>query len=51
MTSNEKELLSLIRESDNHFQALVTAVEIVSTFLERSESYQAPSADSLRELA
>ena len=51
MTSNEKELLNLIRENEDPFHALVTAVEIVATFLERSESYQAPFADFLGELS
>ena len=51
MTSNERELITLIRESDNHFESLVTAVEVIATFLERSVSYQVPSADSQRGLA
>jgi hypothetical protein len=51
MTNNEKELINLIRENENPEQALLTAVEIVSTFLELSLSYQVPFADSQRGLA
>lgn len=51
MTSNEKELITLIRENENPEQALVTAVLIIGSVLERSVSYQVPSVDSRRELA
>ena len=51
MTSNEKELISLIRENENPEQALVTAVLIIGAFLEQSVSYPVPSVDSQRELA
>ena len=51
MTSNERELITLIRESENPEQALLTAVLIIGSVLERSVSYQAPSVDSQRGLA
>lgn len=51
MTNNERELIDLIRENENPEIALLTAVEIVSTFLGRSVSYQVPFVDSQRELA
>lgn len=46
MTENELELLSIIHESDNREDAIVTAVKTILSFLEQHESYQAPSADS-----
>ena len=48
MTKNEKELIDLIRENENPEQALLTAVLIIGQFLERSGSYQVPSADYLQ---
>ncbi len=51
MTSNERELLTLIRENENPEQALLTAVLVIGAVLERSVSYQAPSADSQQELS
>ena len=51
MTSNEKELLSIIRENENPEKALVTAVLVIGAFLEQSVSYQVPSADFQRGLA
>ena len=51
MTSNEKELITLIRENENPEQALVTAVLIIGSVLKQSVSYQVPSVDSRRELA
>lgn len=51
MTNNEKELVTLIRESENPEQALLTAVLVIGFALEQSVSYQAPSADSLRGLS
>lgn len=48
MTSNERELITLIRENENPEQALVTAVLIIGAVLERSVSYQVPSADFQR---
>ena len=49
--NNEEILLSLIREHDNPEQALQIAVEIITTFLTQSVSFQEPFADSLPEPA
>ena len=38
MTENEKELINLIRESNNPTQALMTAAVIVLGFLRQNES-------------
>ena len=51
MSKNEIELLNIIRENDNQEEALITAIEIITTFLKQSESYPIPSADFLQELA
>ena len=51
MTNNEKELINIIREHENPEKALLTALDIVTTFLRLSVSYQEPFADSQRELA
>lgn len=51
MTKNEKELLTLIRESENPQQALLTAVLIIGRALELSAPYQVPFAGSQRERA
>ena len=51
MTKNERDLLNLIRESENPEQALVTAVLIIGRVLEQTRSTPAPSADDLRGLA
>ena len=44
MTENELKLLELIRENDNPEEAIVTAVSIITSFLEQEQSYlgQAP---------
>ena len=49
--TNEEVLLSLIREHENPEQALQIAVNVITSFLEQSVSFQLPSADFLRELA
>ena len=46
MTNNERELLTLIRESENPQQALITAVLIIGRAVELSVSYPTPTADS-----
>jgi hypothetical protein len=46
MTKNEQELLTLIRESENKEQALLTAVLIIGHVLEQHAPYQAPFVDS-----
>lgn len=51
MTNNELELINIIRQSENPEQALLTAVLIIGSVLERSLSYQEPFADFQRELA
>ena len=44
MTNTEKELLTLIRENEDPEQALLTAIIIIGSVLERSLSFPAPSA-------
>ena len=51
MTKNEIELLNLIRENDKPEEALITAIGIITSFLEQSLSYQESSVDFLQELA
>ena len=51
MTDNERELINIIRESKKPEQALLTAVLIIGTVLERPLSSPKPFADSLQELA
>jgi hypothetical protein len=51
MTENEKELISLIRESNDPEQALMTATVIILSFLKQRESYQERDSVALRELA
>ena len=50
MSNNTVELINIIRENDNPEQALQTAIEIISSFLEQCESYQEPSPDFLQAL-
>jgi hypothetical protein len=38
MTENELKLIKLIRENDNSEEAIVTAVSIITSFLERERS-------------
>lgn len=38
MTDNELRLIELIRENDNREEAIVTAVSIITSFLERLQS-------------
>lgn len=47
MKTNQEILLSIIRENDNPEQALQIAVDIITSFLERSVSSQEPSVGSL----
>jgi len=51
MTNTEKELLTLIRENENPHQALLTAIIIIGSVLERSVSYPKPSVDRQQEHA
>ena len=43
MTDNENTLIQLIRENDNPDEAIVTAVNIILSFLEPHESSLKPS--------
>ena len=45
MTDNELKLIELIRENDNPEEAIITAVSIITSFLEQAQSYsrQAPA--------
>ena len=45
MTDNELKLIELIRENDNPEEAIITAVNIITSFLEQEQSYlgQAPA--------
>ena len=48
MTDNEIKLLSMVRENDNHEQALTTAIEIILKYLNHPESFESThSVDSL----
>jgi hypothetical protein len=51
MTNTEKELLTLIRENEDPEQALLTAIIIIGSVLERSLSFPAPSAGAPLERA
>ena len=50
MSKNKKELLNVVRENDYPEEALLIAIEVISSFLERRESYQEPSPGFLQEL-
>ena len=51
MTEKEKELIQIIRSSEDPEQALITAVEIIVKFLQQGESSQERNLDGLREPA
>lgn len=51
MTTNEMELINIIRENDNPEQALLTAIDIILLNLVQHESYPTPSAAYLQELS
>lgn len=48
MTDNEMKLIELIRENDNLEEAILTAVNITTSFLEQSRSFEEPSVACLR---
>lgn len=50
MSHIHTELLKLVNENDNPEQAMLVAIEVITSFLEQCESYQAPSVDFLQEL-
>lgn len=47
MTDNELKLLELVRVNDNPEEAIITAVSIITSFLELHESSQVPCFASL----
>ena len=51
MTENELKLIELIRENDNPEEAIITAVSIITSFLEQSESFGVQVPASLEGLA
>lgn len=48
MTDYEMEIIKLIRENDNQEEAIVTAVNVILSFLELRESSQQSSSCSLQ---
>ena len=48
MSENEKEMISIIRENDNPSEAVVIAIEIISSFLRQYGSSQSPSVADLQ---
>jgi hypothetical protein len=51
MTTNEQELINLIREQEDPARALATAVDIILLYLEQHGSSQEQVVADLRELA
>ena len=49
MSENESKLLNLIRENDNPSEAVVIAIEIISSFLRLHGSSQSPLAAARQE--
>lgn len=47
MTTNETELIKIIRENDNSEQAVLTAIKVFSAFLEQLEATPVLQADVL----
>ena len=47
MQTNQEKLLTIIRENDNPEQALQIAINVITSYLEQSLSYQEPSVDFL----
>ena len=50
MKDNKIKLLAIINENDNPEEALQVAIEVISSFLGQSVSYQEPSPDFLQAL-
>ena len=50
MTDNERELIDIIRESENPEQALITATVIILGFLKQHESSEEQAVVCLRAL-
>lgn len=51
MTENELKLINIIRETDNREEAVVTAVSIISSFLEQLRSSEGQALDDPQALA
>ena len=51
MTENEMKLIEIIRENDHPEQAIVTAVSIITSFLEQIRSYEGQALDAPSELS
>ena len=49
MSSNEAEMISILRENDNPEQTLFTAIKVFSAFLEQLEATPMLQVDGLRE--
>ena len=49
MSTHENELFKIIRENDNPEQAVLTAIEVFTAFLEQLEAVPAQQADGLQE--
>ena len=51
MTENEIKLIELIRENDNPEEAILTAVSIITSFLEQPQSFEGQAVACLQELS
>lgn len=51
MTENELKLIELIRGNDNPEEAIITAVNIITSFLEQPQSFEGQALASLQEHA
>lgn len=51
MTNNEMELVDLVRNHSNPTQAILIAIDTITSFLRQLESSQAPNAVALQERA
>ena len=51
MTNNELELLGVIRNHENPQQAILIAIDTITSFLKQLESSQEPTAVGLQESA
>ena len=49
MTSNQLELIGIIRNDENPQQAIMIAIDTITSFLRQLESSQAPKAVVLQE--
>ena len=51
MTENELKLIELIREHDNPEEAIITAISIITSFLEQPQSFEGQVVVGLQELS